>query len=60
MQASVPVETFVEQWSALIEPGPGVSIWQALHDANPTGFVRIEIYPDMTARVIVHERYADG
>lgn len=43
------------QWACRIEPEPGVSIWQALADANPQGFVRIEIAPDMTARVIVHE-----
>lgn len=54
MELALPVN-IAEQWSALIQPEPGVSIWQALADADPQGFVRVEVYPDMTARVIVHE-----
>lgn len=44
-----------EQWAARIEPAPGVSIWQALADANPQGFLRIEVHPDMTATIVLHE-----
>lgn len=59
MDVALPVNVR-EQWSAEIVPEPGVSIWQALADADPQGFVRIEVYPDMTARVIVFEEAADA
>ena len=58
MQAQAGIAGQAEEWSFLIEPEPGVSLWQALADANPQGFTRIHIGPDMTARVYVYERGA--
>lgn len=59
MDVSLPVGV-KQQWSCRIEPSPGVSIWQALADANPQGFLRIEIYPDMTATIILSEEHDDA
>ena len=56
MEAQAAISGQVEEWSFLIEPELGVTVWQALADANPQGFLRIEIYPDMTARVFIFER----
>ena len=48
-----------EEWSFLIEPEPGVSLWQALADAAPTGFDHIIVYPNLTARVYLTEKVFD-
>lgn len=49
-----------EEWSFLIEPADGVSVWQALADAAPAGFDHIHIYPNLTARVYLTERVFDA
>lgn len=58
MHASADVASR-EEWSFLIEPNDGVSLWQALADAAPSGFDHIHIYPDLTARVYLTERAFD-
>lgn len=60
MHASADVDAKRVEWSFLIEPQPGVSLWQALADASPEGFDHIHIYPDMTARVYLTERVFDA
>jgi hypothetical protein len=49
-----------EEWSFLIEPEPGASLWQALADAAPVGFDHIHIYPNRTARIYLTERVFDA
>jgi len=60
MEAQANLLGTPQEWSFLIEPEQGVSIWQALADADPQGFLRVEVYPNMTARVVVYERLTDS
>lgn len=51
----------LEEWSVLVEPEPGVSIWAALAEADPKGFHHIEVFPNGTARIFLTERvFADA
>ena len=49
-----PIGARIVEASTLIEPVEGVSIYQALQDAQLAGFVAIEVHDNNTATVIWH------
>lgn len=49
-----PVGARLVEASTLIEPIPGVSVYQAIRDAQLAGYVAIEVHNNNTATVIWH------
>jgi hypothetical protein len=61
VDVTAAISTRLDEWSALIEPATGVTVWRALAELDPQGFHHIEVYPNGTARVFLTERvFADA
>lgn len=55
-QIATPI-AHVEEVSFVIVPEPGVSVYEAIRDAQLDGYLSIVVHADNTATVLVHKEH---
>jgi DNA-binding PadR family transcriptional regulator len=55
VSAHAPVGVQIEEAATVMVPAPGVSIYQALRDAELDGFLSITVHDDNTATIVWYQ-----